>query len=395
MYDLLLKGGEIVDSSQGVHGVGSLAIQNGRIASVGKDIPGEAKEVWDVEGKIVTSGLIDIHCHPVAGFLKIGVPADETGVDMGVTLQCDAGSSGAANFDTMRRLVMGSAKTEMFCFLNLATTGLVKMPEILTKHDFDIEYSKSVVEANRDRIKGIKIRAIEALAEGVGIGAVEAAKKLAKDLHLPLMVHIGEARKRLPKDKLDDFSRAVVSLLERGDILSHYLTWEPGGMILMDGTVYPELEEARKRGVILDSCHGLNHFSFTIARHAIAQGFLPTVISTDMATLGRPAVQSLPVVMSKFINVGLGVDQVVEMTTVNPARALGEETERGSLKPGMKADITIMELVKRDVIFSDGNGLERLRGEVLLEPRMVFKAGKAMPAYSGYRLPPLYSERAG
>ena len=157
------------------------------------------------------------------------------------------------------------------------------------------------------------------MAETLGIDAIEIAKKLAADMDLPLMMHIGETRERVPADKMDDFSRAAVSLMENGDILSHYLTWEPGGMILKDGTVYPELEAAQKRGVVLDSSHGVNHFSFTVARHAIEKGLLPTVISTDMVTTVLPAAQSLAVVMSKFLNWGLTLDQVIEMTTINPA----------------------------------------------------------------------------
>ena len=190
---------------------------------------------------------------------------------------------------------------------------------------------------------------------------------------------------------MDDFSRAAVSLLEKGDILSHYLTWEPGGMILRDGTVYPELEAAQKRGVVLDACNGMNHLSFSIARIAFAKGFIPAVISTDMATMGVLVLQSLPVVMSKFLNLGLSLDQVIEMTTLNPSKALGEEGKRGTLKPGVKADITVMELLEGDFLFSDGNGRESMRGKVLLEPRMVFKGGEAMPAYSRYHIPPLFT----
>ena len=189
---------------------------------------------------------------------------------------------------------------------------------------------------------------------------------------------------------MDDFSRAAVALLEKGDILSHYLTWEPGGMILKDGTVYPELNAAHKRGVFLDCCHGLNHFSFAIARHAVSVGLIPSIISTDMVSIVRSAAQSLTVVMSKFVNLGLTVEQVIEMTTINPARALGEEGRRGSLKPGMAADITVLELTKGDYCFVDGTGGERMQGDRLLEPRMVFKRGEPMPAYSGYHIPPVY-----
>ena len=393
MYDLLLKDGEIIDPSQRMHAIGSVAIQGGRIAAVGGNIPVEAaKIVLDLRGKIISPGLIDLHCHAALGFAWLGVPPDEVGLNTGVTLLGDGGTAGAANFEALRRLVIHPAKTDFVCFLNLATAGLITLPEIFGPHDIDVEFSQRVVEANRDLIRGIKVRAIQPLAEGLGVKGIQAAKKLASDLGLPLMIHIGETRPRMEKDWMDEFSRSAVSLLEKGDILSHYLTWEPGGMILKDGTIYPELEAAKKRGVYLDSCHGLNHFSFTVARHGLAQGFIPSIISTDMATGGFAAVQSLSVLMSKFLNLGLTLDQVIEMTTLNPAKAIGEEGNRGTLKAGVPADITVMELLRGDYLFSDGKGCESLRGTFLLEPRMVFKSGEMRPAYSRYHIPPLFTK---
>ena len=391
MYDVLLKDGEVIDPAQKMHSPGSVAIQDRRIAAVGPNIPAEeAKTVFDLRGKIISPGLIDLHCHATLGFARLGVPPDEMGLNTGVTLLGDGGTAGAANFDALRRLIIQPAKTDFVCFLNLATAGLITLPEIFTPHDIDVEFSKTVVEANRDLIRGIKVRAIQPLAEGLGVKGVEAAKKLARDVRLPLMVHIGETRPRMEKDWMDDFSRSAVSLMEKGDILSHYLTWEPGGMILKDGTIYPELEAAKKRGVYLDSCHGMNHFSFTIARHGLSRGFIPSIISTDMATSGMPVIQSLSVLMSKFLNLGLTLDQVREMTTLNPAKAIGEEGTRGTLKIGNPADITVMELLKGDYLFGDGKGCESLRGTLLLEPRMVFKSGEMRPAYSRYHIPPLY-----
>jgi len=391
MYDVLLKDGEIIDPAQKMHATGSVAIQDRRIAAVGTNLRvEEAKTVFDLRGKIISPGLIDLHCHATFGFARLGVPPDEVGLNTGVTLLGDGGTAGAANFDALRRLIIQPAKTDFVCFLNLATAGLITLPEIFGPHDIDVELSKRVVEANRDLIRGIKVRAIQPLAEGLGIKGIEAAKKLATDMGLPLMVHIGETRPRMEKDWMDDFSRSAVSLLEQGDILSHYLTWEPGGMILKDGTIYPELEAAKKRGVYLDSCHGLNHFSFSVARLGLSRGFIPSIISTDMAILGLPVNQSLSVLMSKFLNLGLSLDQVIEMTTLNPAKAIGEEGTRGTLKIGNLADITVLDLLQGDYLFSDGKGGESLRGSLLLEPRMVFKSGEMRPAYSRYHIPPLF-----
>lgn len=394
MFQILLKGGLIIDPSQKIYKMGSVAISDGKIAAIGEDISeAKAEKVFNMDGKIITPGLIDIHCHPADGIVHGGCP-DEIGLNRGVTTLCDAGSTGAANFGTMRRYVIQHAKTDIFCFLNFANTGIITRPwddELWDEHDINFDSSKQVVESNKDIIKGIKIRAIQCLVDGLGIKAIEIAKKLSNNFNLPLMMHIGNQGDRIPRDRMDDFSRASVSLLEEGDILSHYLTWQSGGMILKNGTVYPEVEAAKKRGVILDACHGLSNFSFSIARHAIAKGLIPTVISSDMTTFGLPVLQSLSVIMSKFINLGLTLDQVIEMTTLNPARALGEENKRGNLRPGMIADITVMELNKGDYIFGDGRGGEIIHGEALLEPRMVFKAGKVMPAYSGYHIPPVYT----
>ncbi len=388
---ILLKNGLIIDPSQKIHQKGSVAIRDGKILSVGENVSDtEMMTVFDMEGKIIAPGLTDLHCHPAAGFASLGVPEEEIGLKSGVTLLGDAGTAGSANFEAMRLFIVNPAKTDILCFLNLASAGLIRLPEIHSENDTDIEHTRDVISANRDIIRGVKVRAVEPLAHGLGIKGTELAKKLASDANLPLMMHVGETEPRAIGDKMDDFSRASVSLLEKGDILSHYLTWEPGGMILADGTVYPELEAAQKRGVILDSSHGLNHFSFTIARHAISRGLIPTVISTDLCKAVLPAAPSLAVVMSKFIHLGLSLDQVIEMTTINPAKALGEEDKRGSLKPGMTADITVMELTKGNYIFRDGTNGETLHGEVLLEPRMVFKAGEAMPAYSRYHIPPVF-----
>ncbi len=391
---ILLKGGLIVDPLRKIHQTGSVAVTEGKIVATGEDLSEyEAERVFDMRGKIIAPGLIDIHCHPAGGIVPGSPLPDEIGVSMGVTALCDAGTMGAANFEAMRRFVIEPARTDVFCFLNLAQTGLITLPwhdELLDEHDVSLEHARQVIEAHRDLVKGIKVRAVESLAEGVGLKAIEAARRLSHEVGLPLMMHIGNARPRNSGDTMDDFSRAAVSMLEEGDILSHYLTWESGGMIAEDGTAYPELVSARERGVLLDSCHGLNHFSFNLARHALRCGLDPSLISTDLAPPNRLAVQSLAVTMSKFIYLGLELDEVIAMTTINPARALGEEGRRGSLTPGMAADITVMEARKGEYSFSDARGGEVVRGQVLLEPTMVFKTGRMMPAWSGYHIPPVY-----
>ena len=388
MFDFLLKDGLVIDPSQDMHQKASVAVDKGKVVAVGTDVAeDDAEKIYDVKDKIVCPGLIDAHCHPAHGFAALGVPENEFGINSGVTFLCDAGSAGAANFEAFRLLITDHAQTGMICFLNLAYAGLIKIPEIKSERDIDLDLSAQVIDENQDLIKGVKLRAIQSVAEGVGPKAVEMAKDLAARFNLPLMLHIGETRPRQPQDKMDDFTRTAVSLLDTGDIISHYMTWEPGGLVLKKGTVYPELEAAKKRGVVLDCCHGLNHFSFSIARIALAHGLLPDVISTDLCKTVRPSAQSLTVVMSKLLALGLNLDQVIAMTTINPAKALGIEDRAGIIKPGMPADITIMELIKGDFTFNDGNGKETLNSDKLLTPQMVVKTGRIMPAYSHYHLP--------
>ena len=171
MYDLILENGEIIDPAQKMHTVGSLAIENGKIAAQGKEIVKEAKKIVDLKGKIISPGLIDVHCHAVAGFSFLGVPADEVGVNNGVTLLCDGGTSGSANFATMREFIIGHSKTDMVCFLNVAKTGLIKLPEVITEYDIDFDETIRIADENRDVVKGIKVRATQALRDGLGVKA--------------------------------------------------------------------------------------------------------------------------------------------------------------------------------------------------------------------------------
>jgi dihydroorotase len=404
IFDILLKNGLLIDPSQGIRALTEVGIAKGQIAAISNHLKdSQARRVYDLTGKIITPGWIDLHCHPVGSFAKLGLNAQSIGVDSGVTLLCDAGSAGAGNFSALRDFLFdltepdqnlpdkvqrgcSAPKTDVVCFLNVAVSGQIQLPEIRKARDIDINACREVIATNKDIIRGIKIRAVQAMAESVGIAAVISAKRLAKDLQLPLMLHIGETRQRHPADSMDAFSRKAVALLDKGDILSHYLTWEPGGMIRPDGRIETELEAAHNRGIILDVAHGLNHFSSKIASHALARGMLPSVISTDLCKLVAPVVPSLAVVMSKFINLGLTLDQVIAMVTLNPARALGLAHCRGSLKPGMPADITILEQIRGKYFFSDGTSGEGTKGDLFLEPRMIFKAGKVWTASSGYDL---------
>lgn len=392
MYDLLLKGGRVIDPAQGISTEKDVTLTSGKIAAIEDSInPVDAKKTIPLAGKLVVPGLIDIHCHassPDSGKLAT---TDYEGINSGVCLICDAGSAGAANFDEMVKFTVNSSHTDMFCFINLATTGLLKTPEIWSEHDIDPAKTAQVITEHRELIKGVKIRAVESLTEKLGVKAIELAKKLADDFNLPLMVHIGEPRPLKTNDTMDSFTREAIKLMDKGDILSHYVTWGAGGLIKNNGMIYPEILEARKRGVLMDCCEGLNNFSFKVARQALAKNVPPDLISTDLGEVSVPVVQSLLVVMSKYLNLGLTLEQVIAAVTINPARALSEETNWGSLTIGTNANISVLELATSDYLFSDGTGKGSLKGDKLLEPYLVIKDGREIPCCSRYQIPPIYT----
>ena len=321
MYDFLFKGGRVLDPARKVDGLFDVAVTGGKIAVIERDIaPDLAKTTIPVPGKILTPGLIDAHCHPVLHFTDHAVHPDEAGVNAGVLLVNDGGSAGASNFEALKEMYYGKVRTEMTFFINLASAGLIHSPEIRSAYDLDLKLLKTVVEQNRPLVKGLKIRALEPLL-GIKPDPIDTALEAAKDLGLPLMVHIGDFRPRRENDPLDDYGRSVVKRLRKGDILSHYMTWRPGGMVLPDGRIYPELKEAKDRGVILDCSHGKNNFSLKVAEVLVANGLAPDIITTDLSAMGAAYVQSLLVTMSKFLSLGMPFADVVAAATVNSAKA--------------------------------------------------------------------------
>ena len=389
MYDLLIKNGELIDPAQCIHAKKDIGITKGKIAAISNDVASsQAKKVIDAQGKIVTPGLIDSHVHVANIITSHGVHPDDVGVRTGVTTVVDSGSTGYATFPGFRRYVVPQVKTDVLCFLAVIPTGQAILPDVWGWYDVNPEETIKVIELNRDIIKGIKIRAIGGLIENQGIKAVKLAKKIATDAGLPLRVHTGIDDQVPAMNKVETFTAELLSLLEEGDIISHIYTHLPGGVIRPDGTVVPELWEAIKRGVVLDVGHAIFMFSFDIAKKGLEKGILPTTLSTDFSgyNLDSPVVLSLAVTMSKFMALGLSLEQVLEMTTINAARVLNENERRGTLKVGMPADLTIAELVEGDFTFYDRREKNTiLKGKQLFEPNMTIKSGVVMEAESRYR----------
>jgi dihydroorotase len=363
MYDLLLKGGTVVDPAQGIHRVLDVAIEAGKIARLKEGIPeDEAQEVVDVTDKIVTPGLIDLHTHAYWGGTALGIKADLVGRETGVTTFVDAGSAGAGNFVGFKEHVIDRSKVRILAFLHISYLGLlgaVYDPAnfVIVGESFDLRYAMlrpaiEVAEAFPDLIKGIKVRTSVESSGDQGVKPLRLARQAAEALGKPVMVHVGPP----PPSR-----REVLSLLREGDILSHAFRGEPNSPLDRHGRILPEMLEARERGVIMDLGHGGSSFSWNVADKMLEQGFLPDVISSDIhiglrvKTGGWPGMppRDQPTTMSKMLSLGMNLDDVIRASTVTPASVIGCADELGSLRRGSVADVTVLELEEGQFEFND------------------------------------------
>ncbi|MFC1987448.1 amidohydrolase/deacetylase family metallohydrolase [Chloroflexota bacterium] len=385
MYDLLIKGGRVIDPAQNIDGKLDIAITGDKIAILAKDIPAQkGQQVIDASEKLVTPGLIDLHCHvPGAlrthianGILKSHIEPDIAGVNQGVTTVVDGGSTGQATFGGFAQYVVPPARSRVFCFLNLSSQGQTVTPELRDWDEINLEATALTIEAYRELIKGMKVRLVGKLMASHGTEVFKTASKVARQCGIPIMLHIGDLKEQVSPT----LTQETLPLMKPGDILSHAFTIKYGGVIHPDGTGFSELKEAKERGVILDICVGRFNLSFEVARKCMDQGIFPTTLSTDVsiASLKGP-VYGMAVTMSKFAGLGLDLKQIVEMSTINPARALGEENRIGSLKPGMEADVSILELISGKWIFDDSEK-QTIEVDRLITPSVTVKAGQVIPA---------------
>ncbi|MFQ6026678.1 MAG: amidohydrolase/deacetylase family metallohydrolase [Dehalococcoidia bacterium] len=382
MYDLLIKGGTVIDPSQGINGPNDVAVEDGKIARVAASISlEEASRVVEVKGSIVTPGLIDVHTHIYDGVNGNGVQADVGGVRAGVTTMVDAGSSGCDTFGGFPRHIIPNNATEIIPFLHICRTGLATTPDIFSPASIDLDRTIQVVEENRDVIYGIKARMVSPALEIMGMEMPRLAKRAAKEAGVKLMVHIGDTEKRYDPNVV----RQLLPILEEGDIVTHLFTANPGGVIDASGKLVPEAKEANDRGVWLDTAHGRANFSFDVGQRVLDQGITPHCISTDLTLPGRQrTVHSMTEMMTRFLAMGFTMDQVVTMCTLNPAKALGQEHRLGTLRVGQQADISVLDIKDGDWVVYDVVGGSR-KSEKAVVPVLTVKKGEVFEAGWGPR----------
>ena len=370
-YDLLLKGGHVIDAKNGISAVRDVAIQGGKIAAVAENIPAaQAFKTVDVSGLYVAPGLVDIHVHVYAGTGHRGgyngdhsVYPDGFTFRSGVTTVADAGSSGYTQFPDFKDRVIDRSRTRVLAFLNIVGHSMAGGAIEQNQADMDPKPAAAMATKYKNVIIGIK----SAHYAGPEWTSVEHAVEAGTMAGIPVMVDFGAFRPERPYQDL------VLKKLRPGDISTHmYLGSVP--MLDDQGKVLPYLFEARKRGIIFDVGHGGGSFLFRQAVPAIQQGFIPDSISTDLHIGSMNAgMKDMVNVMSKFLNMGMSLDEVVKRSTWHPAREIHRE-DLGNLSVGAPADIAVLSLEKGNFGFVDVNGA-RLRGNQKLVAELTVRDG--------------------
>jgi dihydroorotase len=370
-YDLVITGGHVIDPANGVSRVTNVAVRDGRIAAIGDDIDAESgSRRIDAAGQYVTPGLVDLHTHIYWGVTYWGIEADPVAARTGVTTWLDVGSSGGYTFPGFREYVAEPSRSRIYALLNLSSIGLVAPTWELANPDYlDIELAAGIVERNRDIVLGIKARIDSKTTRGTGILPMQKARELADRVDLPLMTHIGASPPSLAE---------VSEYLRPGDILTHCFTGQDMRIIAPDGKVDPQIKALKDQGLVLDVGHGTGSFSYAVAEAMLEQGIPPDVITSD---LHQTAIQGpmfdLPTTLSKFINLGMPIEDVIACATVNAAKAIRLD-DAGTLGVGSTADIALFKLEEGDFEFHDIAMAER-RGTKLLVNTLTVLGGEELP----------------
>ncbi len=380
-YDLLVRGGRVIDPSQGLSDERDIAVHHGRIVEVASNLPAfSARQVIDATGKLVTPGLVDLHAHVYPQGSALGLPADELVPFTATTTYVSAGDAGANNFSAFKHYVAAQSRSRLFAFLHISSIGLAGFPvgEMLNIDYADVDLAAKTLAENPEILLGVKVRESRNV---VGANLLEPLKRAIAATERSgtqgrVMCHIGDAPGEL---------EALLDLLRPGDILTHAYSGA-GNDTVKDGHVREAALRAKRRGVIVDVGHGGGSFDYAVVEAALAEGFGPDTISSDIHAVSgnTPGKPYLPWVMSKFLNLGLPLEDVIAKATVRPAEIIGRVPLLGTLQTGAPADIALFDLVEGPVTFVDTKGAQR-RGSRYLSPVQTIRGGR--PFGRPYPLP--------
>lgn len=372
-YDLILRGGHVIDPSQKIDGIMDVGFRDGKSAGVSPNLKaGPDTEVRDVSGHYVTPGLIDMHTHVYWGGTSLGIDPDQFCRDSGVTTSVDTGSAGPGNWMGFRKHLIERCEARVLAYLHVSFAGIYGFSKtVMVGESEDVRLMApaecaEVADRNRDLIVGIKVRVGRNSSGDQGAAPLNIALQVAEQVGMPLMAHIDH-----PPPSYEE----VIGMLRPGDILTHAFRPFPNAPCTAQGTVKQAVLDARKRGVLFDIGHGKGSFAFKTARAMLANGFMPDTISSDVHTLciNGPAFDQVTT-MSKFLCMGVSLTDVVKASTMNAGLML-QRPEYGSLKAGCLGDATILSVREGRHEYVDVVG-EKLIGDRRIVSEGVVLKGK-------------------
>ena len=404
-YDILLQGGQVIDPAHGLNAVRDLAIKDGRIAAVAKNIaPSSAKQVISARGKLVTPGLIDSHGHVfehVTG--RFGLEADMCGVDSGVTTLIDQGGPSCMTLPAFREYVVKAKKTRVYAYLSAYLVGGMEghyYPSLYKPDCLDVDATVKAAVENPDIVKGFKAHAELGGFARWGIEVMRMSAEIGRQANLPLYIHFGQLWP-LPESGTngvdpDTILDQVVGLLKPGDILAHPFTKHPGGFVNRQGRVHDIVKQAMAMGLKVDVGHG-SHFSYKMARIALDAGIVPDTLGADMhgynTTVPKPKAPGTPdshpdkehmffgavkfslvSAMTTMLALKLPLDHVVAMATCNARKIFGLPADLGHLGVGAVADVSVLNDERGRFVLSDNEGTQVV-ADRLLTPAFCLRNG--------------------
>jgi len=362
--DLLIQDGTVIDPSQNLHAILDVAVKNGKILEVGKNISKErAAKVVSAKDRIVTPGFIDVHAHTFEG-VSFGINADQYCLTRGVTTVVDAGSAGYSTIANFRKFIANPSTTRISALVNIGATGTAMLQASYFNLDWlNPQLTAKAATDNRPVTVGIKIHMGRTITGNADMECLNRALQAAEIAGLPLMAHIEDSVSPLPD---------ILNKLRKGDIYTHCFNNRPHHILDANGKLIPEAIQARARGVYFDPAQGGSHLNFDVLEKCLQQDFPPDTISTDLTNAAvERRIFDLPSMVSKFMAVGVPIDKAVAMVTSQAARMFDYGAQIGSLRPGSEADISIFELRDGQYEFEDSDGLKRAGRQMLIDKAVV------------------------
>jgi dihydroorotase len=414
-FDTVLKGGRVIDPSTGVDGVMDVGVSGGAIAAIAPNLStAQTRDVIDVAGKIVIAGMIDTHGHiyeHVTG--SFGLNPEMVGVRSAVTTVIDQGGPSCMTLGGFRHYITEQTKTRTLCFISCYLVGGLEghlYPDLYGPNGVNAGHTIRVANENLDIVRGIKAHAEIGGQSRWGLDVIRVGKEIARATNLPLYIHLGQLWSSVeegPVPDPDDLIRELVPIMEEGDILAHPFTRHPGGFVSEHGDVHPIVFEAMARGVRCDIGHG-SHFSFEVAKKVLDTGLRPFTLGADLHgyNVKVPSARSddavreanpffgiapfnLTVAMTELLTLGLTLNEIVAMVTMNPAEMIGMSDTLGSLQVGREADISVLDIDTGRFKLFDNSGVEVI-SDKLIRPVLCLRAGERFDADSPL-IPPAFA----